>query len=187
MTVASEAAPATAPASSVTPPPALVGWRGPAAAAHRRPSGDADCRRRDLLHLAGAGTSADGVVSLYGLFNDRATVSKHIDLLVGIVPAGGLDIIRDQLTRLTSAPPAALSLTLVGSLLVALWSSSAGIKALFDAMNVAYEEEEKRNFFVINGLALLFTIGGVAAVLVTLGAGGGHPSHARPALSRQGL
>lgn len=108
-------------------------------------------------------------VSLYGLLSDRTTVNEHVSLLAGLVPSGGLDIIRDQLTRLTAAPPGALSLTLGASLLVALWSASAGIKALFDAMNIAYEEVETRNFLVLNLLALLFTLGIVSAAVLTLG------------------
>jgi membrane protein len=107
-------------------------------------------------------------VSLYGLFNDRTTVNAHVNLLVGILPSGGVDIIKDQLLRLTSAPPNALSLALIGSLVLALWSASAGINALFQAMNIAYEEDERRNFFVVTGLALLFTIGAAFAAIITL-------------------
>lgn len=109
-------------------------------------------------------------VALYGLFNDPATAARHVDLLAGIVPSGGLDIVRAQLARLAAAPPAALSVTLVVSLLVALWSSSAGIRALFDAMNVAYETDESRSFLILNGLALLFTLGGILAALVAVAA-----------------
>lgn len=108
-------------------------------------------------------------VSLYGIFNDRATVSQHLSLLIGVVPGGGIDILRDQLTRLTSTPNATLSVTLVVSLLIALWSASSGIKALFDAMNIAYDEVEKRSFFVINLLALAFTVGAALAAIVFLG------------------
>ena len=43
------------------------------------------------------------------------------------------------------------------SLGLALWSASAGVKSLFQAMNVAYGESEDRNFIQFNGLALLFT------------------------------
>jgi membrane protein len=107
-------------------------------------------------------------VSLYGLFANPVTVNDHLNMLIGIVPPGGLGIIRDQLTRLTLAPPTALSLTLVGSLAVALWSASAGVSALFQAMNIAYGEAERRNFFVVSGLALLFTLGGVIAAIAVL-------------------
>lgn len=106
-------------------------------------------------------------VSIYGLFNDRANVLHHVELLSGIVPRGALEIIRDQLTRLTSENNDTLGLTLLFSLAIALWSSSAGVKAMFEAMNVAYHERERRSFLVLNGTALLFTLGGaVAAMLV---------------------
>ena len=107
-------------------------------------------------------------VSLYGLFNDRGTVLKHVELLSGVLPPGGLDIITDQLTRLTSTPNSTLSLTLVFSLAVALWSASAGVSALFDAMNIAYDEAEKRNFFVRTATTLAFTFGALVAATIFL-------------------
>ena len=106
-------------------------------------------------------------VSLYGLFNDRANVLEQVELLAGIVPPGALDVIRDQLTRLTAESNDKLGLTLLFALAIALWSASAGVKAMFDAMNVAYHEREKRSFLVFNGTALLFTLcGAIAALLV---------------------
>jgi membrane protein len=108
------------------------------------------------------------IVSVYGLFNDRATVLQHVSLLAGILPSGGMDIVTDQLTRLTSTPNTTLSITLVFSLVVALWSSSAGINALFEAMNIAYDEAEKRNYFVRTATALAFTFGALVAAAVFL-------------------
>lgn len=108
-------------------------------------------------------------VSLYGLFTDPATVRHHVSLLSGLVPAGGLEIIDEQLTRLTTQGAATLGWGLVISLAIALWSSSSGIKAMFEAMNIAYDEREKRSFLHLNGLALLFTIGGLVAALVMIG------------------
>lgn len=106
-------------------------------------------------------------VSIYGLFNDPSTVLDHVQLLSGIVPAGALEMIHEQLTRLTRQSNDTLGLTLIVSLAIALWSASAGVKAMFEAMNVAYDEEERRSFIVFNGMALLFTLAGaVAAVLV---------------------
>ncbi|WDR03238.1 YihY/virulence factor BrkB family protein [Devosia algicola] len=104
-------------------------------------------------------------VSIYGLFNDRATVTDQVALLVGIVPTSGLDIITDQLTRLTGESARALSFALIASLAVAFWSSSAGVRAMFQAMNVAYHEEEKRSFVVLYLVALVFTIAGAMAGL----------------------
>lgn len=107
------------------------------------------------------------VVSIYGLFNNPAGVVDQVSMLAGIVPSGVLDIIRDQLVRLTRQSNDTLGLTLIFSLFFALWSASAGVKAMFEALNIAYGEEEKRSFVHLNALALLFTfVGAVAACLV---------------------
>lgn len=107
-------------------------------------------------------------VSIYGLFNNRADVINHVELLVGIVPPGVLEVIREQLTRLTAESNDTLGLALLFSLAIALWSASAGIKAMFEAMNVAYHESERRNFFVLNGTALMFTLGGALSALLVV-------------------
>jgi membrane protein len=107
-------------------------------------------------------------VSLYGLFTDASTVNQHVGMLSGIVPAGGMEIIDEQLTRLTQQGPATLGWGLVISLGLAVWSSSSGIKTLFEAMNIANDEREKRSFVQLNVLALLFTIGGLVAAIVMI-------------------
>lgn len=108
-------------------------------------------------------------VSLYGLFTDASTVNEHVALLSGIVPAGGIQIIDEQLTRLTQQGPTALGWGLVISVAFALWSSSSGIKTLFEAVNIAYDEREKRSFLKLNTLALLFTLGGLVAAIIMIG------------------
>lgn len=115
-----------------------------------------------LLALVPALTA---IVSLYGLFNDPATVNQQVGLLQGLLPAGGLQIVEDQLTRLTASGRTTLNFTLIVSLIIAIWSASAGVNALFDAMNIVYDEKEKRNFFMRMGLALLFTL---ATILVAI-------------------
>ncbi|MGB3337075.1 MAG: YihY/virulence factor BrkB family protein [Devosia sp.] len=108
------------------------------------------------------------IVSIYGLFNDPVSVVEQVDLLVGIVPPAAIEIIRDELTRLTRQSNDTLGLTLIFSVSLALWSASASIKALFEAMNIAYGEEERRSFLHFNGLALLFTAGGALAAVIAL-------------------
>jgi membrane protein len=107
-------------------------------------------------------------VTLYGLLNDATSVVEQLNLLTGVVPDGALDIIRDQLVRLTSQDDRSLGITLIVSLSVALWGAGAGIKALFEAMNVVYGEQEKRNFFAINLLALVFILGGLILASIML-------------------
>lgn len=109
-------------------------------------------------------------VSLYGLFADPATVGQHLGVLAGVVPEGGMAIIDEQLTRLTSSGGTKLGFALLVSLGLALWGTGSGVKTLFEAMNVAYDETEKRSFLALNATALLFTLAGIVGALVLIGA-----------------
>jgi hypothetical protein len=86
-------------------------------------------------------------VSLYGLKADPTTIHERLSLATGVLPQGALNILNEQLTRLTSHRTSALSVGFIGGLLVALWSANAGAKAIMDALNIAYGETEKRSLF----------------------------------------
>jgi membrane protein len=109
-------------------------------------------------------------VSLYGLFTDPATVGEHISALSQVVPEGGMRIINEQLTRLTSSGSSKLGFALILSLGIAIWSTSSGVKTLFEAMNIAYGEREERSFIKLNATALLFTLAGLVGALLMIGA-----------------
>ena len=52
---------------------------------------------------------------------------------------------------------------------LAMWSANAGMKAIFDALNVVYDEEEKRSFIKLNLISLCFTFGAVVVLLLAIG------------------
>lgn len=101
-------------------------------------------------------------VSLYGFVSDPQTIADHIALLGGLLPSGGVDLIEAQLKSLVSQDPSALSLGFIAGLATALWSTNSGIKTLFAAMNVAYNEREKRGFFRLNFISFGFTLAALA-------------------------
>ncbi len=109
-------------------------------------------------------------LSLYGLFFDPQRVTAQIDSLSGLVPSGALDILRDQATRITSQGKGTLSLTFLSTLAFSLWSANAGVKSIFDALNVAYDEEEKRSFLQLNLQSLAVTLGAIVFLIVALAA-----------------
>jgi membrane protein len=109
------------------------------------------------------------LVSIYGLFADPATVEQHLASLEGVIPGGGMDILRDQLHRLAAQESGSLSLAFIVSLAIALWSSNSGVKSLFEAMNVAYDETEKRGFIKLNLVSLAFTLAGIVGVIFAVG------------------
>ncbi|HMD50648.1 MAG TPA: YihY/virulence factor BrkB family protein, partial [Bryobacteraceae bacterium] len=107
-------------------------------------------------------------VSLYGLVADPSSIQERLSLLSGVLPQGALDIVNEQLTRLTAHRTSALSVGFIGGLLLALWSANAGSKAIMDGLNVAYGETEKRGFLRLNLVALAFTLGALLAVMLAL-------------------
>ncbi len=108
-------------------------------------------------------------VSLWGLLADPETITEQIAGLVGQLPDQAAGIVEDQLTQVAGTSTGALSGTLVFSILLAFVSASGGMVGLMQGCAVAYNEVDERSFVQKRGLALAFTVGGVAFLLLTLG------------------
>jgi membrane protein len=110
------------------------------------------------------------LVSLYGLFTNPSTISEHISLVAGLLPGGAVDILEEQVKRIASKGETRLGFAFLFGLGLALWSANAGMKAIIDALNVIYDEKEKRGFIKLNLLSLAFTLAGIIAILLAIGA-----------------
>ncbi len=109
------------------------------------------------------------MVSVYGLVADPASLEQHLAALRGVVPGGALELIETELRRLVSQPSDGLGFGFALGLAVALWSANSGVKALFDALNVAYDEDEKRGFIALNVASLTFTLAAIVFVVMVIG------------------
>ena len=110
------------------------------------------------------------LVSSYGLFADPSTISDNLRSLALLLPGDSFTIVQDEITRVVAKASSSLSLAFGFGLLLAIWSANAGVKAVLDALNVAYEVDEKRGLIHLNLVSLAFTVAGLAAVLVMVGA-----------------
>jgi membrane protein len=110
------------------------------------------------------------LISIYGLFADPATVASHLDTIASVAPGGAVDVLHEQMTRLASQGRTTLGVSFVVSLAISLWTANSGVKAIFDALNIVYGEEEKRGFLKLNVVTLFVTLGIVAFILLTLAA-----------------
>jgi membrane protein len=108
------------------------------------------------------------LVSAYGLYFDASTITNNLSLLDDIVPANVLSIVHEQAQRIAGNSGRALSLGIIVGILVSLWSAMSGVKAMIDALNVIYEQQEGRNFFKLSLVALVFTLGGFATFLLAI-------------------
>lgn len=108
------------------------------------------------------------LVSIYGLFADPATIQDHLNTMSGFMPGGAMDIIGEQVKRIASKGGGALGFGFIFGLAVSLWSANAGMKAVFDALNIVNNEDEKRSFIRLNLTSLSFTLGAIVFILVAL-------------------
>jgi membrane protein len=108
------------------------------------------------------------LVSVYGLISDPQQVQQQIQSISGVLPGDVAAIVQEQLSSIVSSTSAGLSLGFAISLAAALWTASSGIQALVTGVNIAYDEEETRNFLKLRGTALLFTLGAVVVVTLLL-------------------
>ncbi len=115
------------------------------------------------------------LISIYGLMADPIDVENLFASFQSVMPGEVHTLLKDQITRISANSHAAGWGLLLG-LVLALWSGSAATKALMQALNVAYHEDEKRGFIRFNAIALGLTLAGVASVLVSLGLIAGIPA-----------
>jgi membrane protein len=112
-------------------------------------------------------------VSSYALFANAATIGNHLSIAADIVPASTLDIMGTEISRIAAKSDGRLTFGFLLGLGIALWSANAGMKAIFDALNIIYDEDEKRSFVWLNVVSLFFTIcaiagAGLAVALVVI-------------------
>ncbi|MEO8040348.1 MAG: YihY/virulence factor BrkB family protein [Betaproteobacteria bacterium] len=134
--------------------------------------------QKDRLGIIAAGVGFYGmlavfpalaaVVSIYGLVFDPQTVTQQLESLRGVVPSQAVDVVLEQLHGM-QGDRATLGWSAAGALLITLWTSSVGVRALIKALNVTYDSQEKRGFIARAGLALLLTVSAIASAVVAVG------------------
>jgi len=108
--------------------------------------------------LLGIFPALAAIVSVYGLFTDPASIAEQISLLEGFLPGGALDMLSSQMTAIASRSDGALTLGLATGLAIALWTANAGMRNLFNALNIVYEEKETRGIIRMTLVSLAFTV-----------------------------
>ncbi|MDO5612863.1 MAG: YihY/virulence factor BrkB family protein [Paracoccus sp. (in: a-proteobacteria)] len=109
------------------------------------------------------------LVSLFGLFADPVRISENLDLLRDFLPEDAIAIIATQVEKITSAPAVSLSIASLFALGMAFYSANGGMKAIIEALNVAFFKAETRSFIKLNLTAMAFTLGGMLMIVMMIG------------------
>jgi membrane protein len=108
------------------------------------------------------------IVLSYGLVATPETVLANVKSLTGALPADAAGLIGEQLLNVVKTSDGKKGLGLLLALALALFGARNGAGAIVTALNVAYEEEEKRGFIAVNLLSLAMTAAGVVAALLAI-------------------
>ncbi len=104
------------------------------------------------------------LVTLYGLFADPAVSADQVNSL-SAMPAEVRELIVNQINTMNRS---ALGWGAVISIAIALFSASGGVNNLMTAINIAYDEQDKRNAIVKRLIALGLTVGAIVFLVVML-------------------
>lgn len=108
------------------------------------------------------------MVSIVGLILRPTDVEHMVAAAQGTVPPEALALIRDQVHQIVSASSPTLGVSLVVSIGLALWSAAAGMTAMMTALNITYEERERRGYIQYYATAIGLTLGAIVFVVVAL-------------------
>jgi membrane protein len=110
------------------------------------------------------------IVLSYGFFADPMTVIEQMRALTAVLPTDVASIIGDQLMTAVKASKQAKGLGILLAFLIATYGGTNGASAIITALNIAYEEKEKRSLFRFYFLAVSMTLSALVLALMALAA-----------------
>ena len=108
------------------------------------------------------------IVIAYGFFAQPATVIDLMGKLTAILPTDVAVLIGQQLLRAVDASQGTKGLALVLAVAVAFYGGTNGAASVMTALNIAYEEKEKRGLLRFYLLALGMTATALVVALLAL-------------------
>lgn len=103
------------------------------------------------------------LIMTYGLIADPASVATHMRTIIDLVPADAARLIYEQLVSVTTTAASKKGLGLLLALLISIYGATRASGAIMAALNVIYEQVERRNILVTTLISFTMII---AAVLV---------------------
>ncbi len=105
-------------------------------------------------------------VSLYGLFADLPSVERQFAHLSAILPTAAVSLIGAQMERIAAQRHATLGAAFVISTALSIWSANAGMKSMVDALNITFDENEKRDYVRRSFLTYAATLAALLFLIV---------------------
>jgi membrane protein len=108
------------------------------------------------------------LVLTYGIFAEPETVVAHVMTMLTILPPDVVELIGQLLMNAVEARTSGLGILI--ALAIAVYAGCNGAGAIMTALNIAYEEKERRSLLRFYGIALIITVAAVLIALLALAA-----------------
>jgi membrane protein len=108
------------------------------------------------------------IVLAYGFFADPHSVIEQMRTLTAVLPGDVTTIITQQLLTVVESSAKTKGLGLLLAVAVAIYGGTNGAAATITALNIAYEEKEKRSLFRFYLLAVSMTLAALVIALAAL-------------------
>ena len=135
----------------------------------------------DHIGLVAAGCAFYGLLAIFpglvaamalaGLFTDPTTIVTQLETLTRVIPTEAATIVIDQAKAVAGSDSGGLGLAALLGLGTAFYSATAGMAAVIEGLNVAFDVKEPRGFFraiVVKGSLTLGLILGFFLIVLVL-------------------
>ncbi|WP_116084212.1 YihY/virulence factor BrkB family protein [Tropicimonas sp. IMCC34011] len=116
----------------------------------------------DHVGLIAAGVAFYGLLALFpavtatmaiaGLIAEPDVVAGQIETFTAMMPADAASLLIDQVQAVTGSESGGLGIAAIFGILVAIYSASKGVNSLMEGLNVAFDQEEDRGFFMLTAM-----------------------------------
>jgi membrane protein len=112
------------------------------------------------------------LVSAWALLADPATIERQIAAAAQVMPSDAADIFASQARAVSEGAGGGVTFAAIAGIVLSLWSSSKGIAALMEGLNIAYDEEDQRSFvrqtMVKLALSVAIVVGAFLGIACTM-------------------
>lgn len=108
------------------------------------------------------------LISIYGLAIDPKQIQDQLAQLSSMMPEQAFEILQGRVENLMETSQTSLGWGTAIGILFSLWSANKGTKSLFTGVDIAYHTENARGFFKQNAISLLFTLGAIILVILSM-------------------
>ena len=107
-------------------------------------------------------------ISIYSLVLEPSQIQEQVSRLNLVMPDQAYGMITDFLRPILEQSKKEIGWGLFVSVMISIWSANKGTSALFQGINIAYDQVDNRGIIKKNLLTLIFTLAGLVIGLLSL-------------------